>query len=825
MKFFKNIFITLFILNSFIVYCQTSEVKKVKITGTVLEKVSNKKLEFATVSLINATNLKQFFSVLTDNNGEFVLNVSSGVYDVKIEFISFETKILKQKEFIQDVDLGIISLSEKNTQLNEVKVISKTSAVEIKLDKKIYNVGQDLTVKGGNATDVLNNVPSVTVDADGNVSLRGNDSVRILIDGKPSNAINVATALQAIPADALDKVEVISNPSSRYDAEGSAGIINIILKKGKNDGLNGSVILTTGIPKNNSLSANVNFKSKIFNIYSTFGYIDSEFNGNTLNNTDYLNFDGSIKNAINELNTRTRAKKGINLSYGIDLNLSNSIVWSNGFNYNRSNGYSPENNLLSNFLPTGTFTRNRFNNQSIEENDVSFNTAITKKFKKEGHKLSANASFSIGKDYTSSLISDFIIGQENIRTNTSTLNNQDQSRNLFQVDYVLPFGKNNQLEMGYKTDFNQLKTNFNVSNQDSFGNFISDPNFTNIFQYKEKINAVYSQFGTKIKKFSFLVGLRFENSNIDINLIQTNNFINKNYNNLFPSAFITYSLSDNTNLSLNYSRRITRPRNRFINPFAGYTSNINIFQGNPDINPSITNSLDFGLLTKINKFTVTSSLYYNYTKDIFQFTRRPSGNFVTSIVNGQTISTPILISSPVNLSYENRLGFEFTLNYSLYKWWKLNSNFNFFQSSIVGDFSIIDLSNNQLKSQKFDVNSSSWFTKLNSKINLPYKIDWQTNAVYTAAQVTSQGKSLATLVLNLAFSKDVLKEKATISLNVNDLFNSAKMIRQFNLATANSYSEMQRRERQINLSFTYRFNKKKTEKESRPKQDDGGGDY
>ena len=826
MRFLKNIFTVCLLINSFLIYAQNqSDNKKIKITGKILEKSSNQNLEYATVTLTNIKNSKLVFGAITNSLGAFSIDANAGIYDVKIEFIGFLPLLIKQKDLLQDTNLGTIALSENNTQLKEVTVVGKTASVEIKLDKKIYNVGQDLTVKGGNATDVLNNVPSVTVDADGNVSLRGNDAVRILIDGKPANAVNIATALQAIPADALDKIEVITNPSSRYDAEGSAGIVNIILKKGKTDGINGYIIATTGIPKNNSIAANLNYKTKIFNFYTTLAYNNSQFQGNTLTNSDYLNPNGSIKNSIYENNTRTRAKEGINISYGIDMNISKSLVWSNSLTYSRNKGYSPENNLLSNFLPTGNFIRNRFNNQNIEENDAAYNTGFIQKFKKDGHQITANATFSQGKDNNNSMISDFIIGQEINTSKTSSFNLQNQSRNFFQIDYVLPFGKNNQLEAGFKTDFNQLKTNYNVSNQDSFGNYISDPNFTNIFQYKEKINAVYSQFGAKIKKFSLLFGLRLENSNIDINLLTTNNFTNKSYNNLFPSAFVTYSLSDATNISLNYSKRITRPRNRFINPFAGYTSNINIFQGNPDLNPSLTDAIDFGFLTKINKLSITSSIYYNFSKDIFQFTRRPNGNFVTSIVNGQTISTPILVSTPINLSNENRFGFEFTLNYSPYKWWKLNSNFNFFQSKIVGNFSYIDLSNNQLIVQNFDVNAASWFSKLSSKISLPFKIDWQTNAVYTGAQTTPQGKSLATLVVNLAFSKDVLKDKATIAINVNDMFNTAKMLRQFNLATVNSYSEMQRKERQINLSFTYRFNKKKIEKEARPKQDDGGGDY
>jgi outer membrane receptor for ferrienterochelin and colicins len=481
---------------------------------------------------------------------------------------------------------------------------------------------------------------------------------------------------------------------------------------------------------------------------------------------------------------------------------------------------------LYNYLPSGDFVRNRSNNQIINENDASYNTSFTKKFKKEGHKLTLNGNFSQGLENNTSLISDFIIGQENKTTNTTTKNNQYQNRNLFQVDYVLPLGKEGQFEAGYKIDFNTLFTDYSVSNVDSFGNFVTNPNFTNQLQYSEKINALYSQFGSKTGKLSYLFGLRYEKSEIGINLLTTQNFNSKNYDNLFPSTFLTYAVSDQTNISLNYSRRISRPRNRFINPFAGYTSNVNLFQGNPDINPAMTDAIDFGFLTKINKITLTTSLYYNYNKNIFQFIRRPNGEVMTTIVDGATINTPVILSTPINLDHENRFGFEFTLNYSPYKWWKLNSNFNFFQSNIVGDNVYTLLETKETVTQNLSKNSSSWFAKINSKMTLPYKIEWQTNAIYTAPQNTAQGQSLAVLSANLAFSKDVLKDKATISLNVNDVFNSAKMIRQINLPEVNSYLEMQRKVRQINLSFTYRFNKKKTEREKPTRNEgEGGGDF
>ena len=505
----------------------------------------------------------------------------------------------------------------------------------------------------------------------------------------------------------------------------------------------------------------------------------------------------------------------------MDWYLDKTLTWTNSFNYRKNNGSNPENLFLyNNFLnPSDDFVRNRYNDQFTRTHEYEFATNFTKKFKKDGHKLTIDGSFSNDIDNDSSIITDFVVGQESQATKESTKNFQTQKRNLFQTDYVLPLGKNSQFEAGYKGDFNELLTDYNVGNIDGNGNYIPNLNFTNKLDYKEKINAFYTQFGSKINKFSYLLGMRYEDSNIDINLLTTNDFNNKKYHNFFPSAFLTYQLKENSTISLNYSKRISRPRSRFINPFSNYSSNVNIFQGNPDINPSLTDSYDIGYMNKWNKVTFSASMYFNRTNDVFQFIKRPNGEYVNTVVNGETIVTPVLLSTPINLAREDRFGFEFNVNYTPYKWWKLNGNFNFFQSKTTGDYSYTLENTGEVVDENFNNTAASWFTRVSSKITLPYKIDWQTNATYNAPQNNAQGKSLGVLSANLAFSKDVLKDKATIALNVNDVFNSRKRINETHLGSLNSYSEQQWRQRQINLSFTYRFNKvKNNDKDKNKKQ-------
>ena len=795
--------------------------KKIKITGKVIEKVSRQPLEYATITFVNPKNPKMVTGGITNVKGEFDVTVSAGIYDITIEFISFKPTIIKQQNLQENTNLGQINLDEDTSQLNEVVVRAEKSTVEIRLDKKIFNVGQDMMAKGGTASDVLDNVPSVTVDADGNVSLRGNENVKILIDGKPANSINIANALKTIPADALDKVEVITNPSARYDAEGGAGIINIILKRGKIKGLNGTVVTTLGIPQNYGLATNINFKSKNFNLFSSLGYNDSKSVGKSLTNSDYLNPDGSIQKTINERGHRERGRKGYNYNFGMDWYLSKTLTWTNSLSYRKSDGSSPDNMNYYNYETDNNFVRNRFNNRLNNSNEVEYSTNFTKKFIKEGHKLTADFEFSKGAENDSSTIADYIIGQEFDISREITKNYQTQINNLFQMDYVLPLGKNSQFEAGYKGDFNQLLTDYSVGIFDKNGIIIPNVNLTNKLEYKEKINSAYFQFGSKMNTFSYLLGMRYEDSNIDINLLTTNEFNKKKYHNFFPSVFLTYQTSDKTSFSINYSRRVTRPRSRFINPFVSYSSNVNLFQGNPQINPSFTDALDFGYMTKWNKITFTSSVYFNKTKDYFQFIKRPNGEIVTSIVNGETLETPVILTTPINLSDENRFGFELNANYSPYKWWRLNGNFNFYQSKVRGDYSYALAISNEIINENFDRDALSWFSRISSKMTLPYKIEWQTSAMYKAPQNTAQGKSIGILTANMAFSKDVLKNKASVSLNANDLFNSDKMIIQTYLPIVNTYMEYQRRPRQVNLSFTYRFNNQKNEKEKQPVKNRG----
>lgn len=657
MKHLKFTLIVLLILTTINNYSQQKpQAFKIKVTGKVIEKVSKQPLEYATVTFTSGASTKAVAGGITNPKGEFDIDVTPGIYDIKIEFISFKTITLKNRDFQEKTSLGQIMIEEDATQLNEVVVRADKSSVEIKLDKKVYNVGQDMMVKGGTVSDVLDNVPSVSVDTEGNVSLRGSDNIRILIDGRPSYAVNIAEALKQLPADAIDKVEIITNPSARYDAEGGSGLINIILKKGKNQGFNGTFIASTGIPETYGVSANVNYKTEKLNYFTTAGYNYRTNDGGGTTNSQYFNGDGSIKNFLDEDRETSRSRNGFNGRAGIEWTVAPNTFWTNAINYQKDNGDNTDLITYNNYDAAHNFTGSTYRlgtGESGGEN-VEYISNLIKNFNDKGHKLTIDGSISRNTDDSQSIIT----GSNNFN---NTLNNQVQKQAQFQADYVLPIGKGSQFEAGYKGNFGNLNNQYYVL--DEQGERID--NISNTLEYKENINALYTSYGFKVNKFSYLFGLRWEDTNIEVNLLDNNDFNSKKYNNFFPSAFVSYEISDQSNITTSYSKRLSRPRGRFMNPAVNYASNVNIFQGNPDLDPSLTNKFDFGYIKRWDKITFNTSAYFEDTKDVFSFVRSPTGDNVNGI--------PVIKSQPINLGKEQKYGFEFTLNYSPFKIWRINS--------------------------------------------------------------------------------------------------------------------------------------------------------
>ncbi|EHQ41738.1 TonB-dependent receptor domain-containing protein [Myroides odoratus] len=789
------------------------------VTGTVIEAATNTPLEYASIYAQNESNSNIVSGAMTDEKGHFSFDVPDGNYYIKIDFLGFKTLELKNISVQGDTFIGVQKVQDDTQMLEEVTVIAERSTVDIKLDKKIYNVGQDMIVKGGTAADVLDNVPSVVVDSEGTISLRGNENVKVLIDGKPTGlANNIQEAMRILPAESIDRVEVITNPSARYEAEGGAGIINIILRKGKALGINGSVTGTIGDPRNYELNTMFNFRSEKFNFFTSLGYRDSKSEGYNLNDNRYLDpTTGEPTQRIYEYKDNNRERQGYNGTFGLEWYLTPSITWTNTVTARRNTGYNPNRVSYDYYDASDSFLYNRYRNEEKNgtRNNVDYTTTFEKKFDKEGHVLTIEGNIAQDKDNENAGIDD-INEHLNQTSFERTFNKEKEKSGLAKVDYTLPIGENGNFEAGYLGTFKSTNTAFNLQRLNN-NSWNVDSRLSNTLEYKENIHALYAQYGDRItSQLSFMVGLRWEDSSIDVNQIDTQSYNNKKYNDFFPSAFLNYEWNESTSTSISYSRRVNRPRGFFLNPFSNYTSDINFFQGNPDLNPAKTHAVDLGFMKRWTGFTLNASAYYNKTDDTFQFVRRIAGE----TENG----TPISISSPINLATEHRYGLDITLNYSPFKWWRLNGNFNFYRTETRGDYTFTHL-DGTLETQNFDQDAYAWFTRISSKITLPYKIDWQLNGMYRAPYNTAQGKVLGNLSGNVALSKDILKDKGTITFNISDIFNSRKREQDLVLPQSISHSEMQWRGRQINLSFTYRFNQtKKMDRKNMTGSPEGAGD-
>lgn len=798
-------------ISLFFLFCFTSLLvlaqNDVKISGKVLEEGTNYPLEYATISFFSIKENKIVTGGITDIDGVFEVMVPADIYNIKVEYISYTTKTYNNKTLDSDINLGTVSLSLDAQALDQVEIIAERTTVEIKLDKKVYNVGSDLTVRGGTVSEVLDNVPSVSVDVEGNVALRGNDDVRILINGKPSGLVglNSTEALRQLPAESIERVEVITSPSARYDAEGTAGIINIILKRSKLQGINGAVTVNVGDPFQAGVSANLNYRTGDFNFFTTTGYNYREGPGNAFSNTNFLN----TNNSLSETRDFERFSSGLNSSIGVEwyVNETSSIIAS--VQIRDSDDSRETTNILREFDGDNSLvnTTRRFDPEFEDDKTVQYTLNYDKQFNGDSeHRLTLNFQYETTNEVEESLIEQDNIAVEDVVTD------ELENRVFLQGDYVLPIGEVSQFEVGYQGRFITLDTDYAVAFNDGEGNFDLDTNLSNNLIYREYVNAFYSQFGSKIgEKFSFLFGLRLEESRITIDQVTSNDFERKTYANLFPTLNLAYELSEDENITIGINRRIRRPRSRYINPFPSRSSATNLFQGNPDLDPSFSTTYDVGYFKKFGEIDLNTSLYFQNATDVFVFITEETGE--TAIVGSTEV--PVIRRTPVNLATNERFGFEFTLTYRPTKKWNMNGNFNLFQSITKGDY----LGTN------FDAENLSWFIRLNNKITLPGDIDWQTRLNYRGPSEDAQNVNKGIFTTDLAFSKDIFNRNASIALNVSDLFNSRRRITETTTPTFNSISEFQWRVRSFNLSFTYRFNQQR-ERDRREREDGGlnGGD-
>ena len=776
------------------------------ISASIQDKNSGDFLPFATITLRNPANNKLIGGAVSDERGKAILQSSISNVEIQVDYVGFETLIFT-KVLSKRTDLGSLQLTPKENQLTGIDLVGRRSDVEIRLDKRVYNVGQNLNAKGTNVSDVLENIPSLSLDLEGNLELRGSTNVRILIDGKPSGLVglNGITALADLPAESIERVEVITAPSARYQAEGSSGIVNIILAKNTLKGLNGVFNVSGGKFDSYGANASLNYKVGKFNFFTNSGYGDNTNLGGAYQENTYMPVGTYDK--FYERRSFDRRRVGSNVNLGVDINLAQKTKFTFSYVINDRDGDDITSNQQNHTLLGEDKTRS-LRSEVEKDKDVSkqLSFSLTHKFDEVGHKLDVTIQTErIIEDEFSDLQTQTFLPSNSLSLLEENNTEERKKQFLAQLDYVWPIDKNTQFEAGYRSTNEKQDTGFTVLNEIAGGTMVVDEGLTNFLDYEQTIHAVYSQFGKKWNGFSFLAGLRYEHTDWTVIQKTTSEEGNNIFDGLFPTLNIGVEFSETANLTFGYNRRLSRPGARGLNPFRSRASETSFFQGNPNLRPSYSDGFDLGFLKQFKKFSLNSSIYFTRTYEPRQRITVESGEFVE--VNGE--NTAVIKRFPVNFGSQDRLGFEAN---SAIRWstkWRTNISFNIFKSIDKGTYENLVLDNE----------NESWSGNFRNNLELPWEINTQANVWYVGPQESAYGNRKGFGGVSLGLSKDILNDNATINLNFNDVFNNS--VYRWNTFTESisTVAEYQRRKPYYKLTFTYRFRQEKD------RQRRGGGNY
>ncbi len=813
----------LFILISLSVYiapCFTQQGNKasgpmpsIEISGKVIDQDNNEGLEFATISIYNKKDDTVVAGGITDEKGNFSFTSRPGRLYAIVEFIAYDSKKIEEIQInraTKSADLGIVELVANTQLLEEVEVTAEKSSMQLSLDKRVFNVGKDLANRGGSALDILDNVPSVTVDIDGNIELRGNGNVRLLIDGKPSGIIGIGSnnGLKTIPANMIERVEVITNPSAKYEAEGMSGIINIVLKKNQEKGFNGSFDLSLGHPSIYGLAANLNYRKNKFNFFVNYGIQYRKNPGSGFRYQEFQNDD--FLSISDQRRAHERGGWGNTVRFGADYYFTEKDVLTTAFQYKFGKEENETFVYYDDYVDDfSNLTLKTVRNDDEVENEDKLEYSITynKSFKERGHEFTADFRFQENSEIENSELFQTYTFNPNDLDDLNQRSNNDEGERMyiFQADYSKPFSKESKLEIGLRGSLRQIRNDFLVEEYIGQNDgWWTLPGFSNDFIYDENIFATYLIYGNKIDRFSYQIGLRGEYTDVRTELVNSAEINPRDYFNLFPSAHVGYELSEGNTIQLSYSKRVSRPRFWDLNPFFTFSDPRNFFSGNPDLDPEFTDSYELGFLKVWDKGSFNSSLYYRDSRNVIA--RVLASTAKDSL--GNTITT----RRPENLATAEDYGLEINGTYRFSKKMMVNTNFNFFRNiTDGGEFG--------------DVDTYTWTARVMSKFQLPKKIDAQISANYRAPRKTTQGKRLSILSVDLGFSKEVLQNNGTLTLNVRDLFNSRKRRGETILENLYVNEEFQWRSRTITLGFNYRINQKKKRGGRNRQNWDGGGDF
>jgi outer membrane receptor protein involved in Fe transport len=790
------LFIVLLTGISATVFSQSQPVRLIR--GRVVDSTTNQPLPGATIQLLKTGRKTPVAGTVSGQDGRYRVETGNGEYEIFVEFTGYQphrSGSFRLNDASTEKDLGEIRLSPAVAVLQEVVVQAEKSSMQLALDRKIFNVGKDLANAGGSANDILMNIPSVSVDPEGSVKLRGSDNVRILIDGKPSGLVSIkgGSGLNNLQAAMVERVEIITNPSARYEAEGNAGIINIILKKDRRQGFNGSFEVIGGYPANYGLAANLNYRKDKFNFFLNYG-IAYRIQPTRGRMTQEL----YGKDTMQIMKQEDKAELlgfNNNIRAGLDYFFTEKSVLTLAYLYRRSQGNRRRSFVYDDYLFNLNNLQSR-QGRTQDEAETEPNTEITVNYKRsfaqKGHELTAEVKY---LDYWENSDQTFeqwplILGGRPVTTSPRTiqrsLNDEWEKQYLLQLDYVKPIGSEGKFETGLRTSFRNMVNDYVVTQRNAAGGYDPLPGLDNIFEYDENIHAAYAILGNRNGKLSYQGGLRAEWTDVTTILRETGQRNPRNYGNLFPSAHLTYNLPNDHGIQLSYSRRVRRPVYNDLSPYATFSDARNFNGGNPDLDPEFSDVFEIGHLKTFPKGAFSASVYFRNTTEKIERIRQ-----VDKLGNAFT--------QPQNLVGEKAYGIEATGSANLRKWWKMDANINFFHARVDGS--------NILSAYKTE--TFSWFARQTSRFSLKHDLDIQWRMNYEARQRLVQGSRKGYFFTDLSFSKDILAQRGTLTLNVMDVFNSRKIFYIIEGPGFHTDALMGFRPRQINMTFTYRIRQAK----------------
>lgn len=745
-------FSTLVLLFSFQAIAQT--VEKGSISGVVIDSASNKPVDYATITLLEAGQTKTINGALTDDKGRFtVKDVPYGNYHILVNFIGYQQKEIKAISLKSaTLNVGSVALAQSTTNLSAVEITAEKPLIENKIDRLVFNAEKDVTAMGGNATDVLRKVPLLSVDMDGNVSLRGDQNVKILINGRPSGSMSnsVGDALKMIPADQISNVEVITSPSAKYDGEGTSGIINIITKKKTVAGMNGSLAAGIGTRQNNT-NANVNIRQGKLGIVANVGanWMWPQVTRNTFSQTD-LNGQRLLFQDGENNTTRGGGRGSLGLDYDFDKNnLFTTTLTVNKFDMD-FDGTS-----TSIFKNQAVLSSNKVQNTGF--NGVDWSASYTHKFNKEKQELTFAGQFSRNEnntDYTT-------LYTNGDRIDEYGLNKGLNDELTFQVDYVQPIKKSATLEFGAKTILRDINSN-SVLQEIKDGAYVTNPDRSYDYIYNQDVMAAYGSLNIQLSKnYQFMAGLRAEHTLINGESAGTIQAFENDYLNVLPNAVISRKLGRMSSLKLSYNQRIQRPSLFYLNPFRNTSDPVNQSQGNPALKPELAHNFEFAYATFYKGMVLSTSVYYRLTNDVIE-------SLFTNLDNPDGSGQPIVLQTFDNIGRNESLGMNIFASISPIKPLTLRSNLSLFTYSIKAD-----RANDNLSTQ-----TDQTFLMYRAFVNASYVIKpgftAETFFILNAPKRTFQGTSPSFNMWSLGLKKEVFNKKASIGLNILDPFNETK---------------------------------------------------